>query len=324
MLVPAPAPIKGVKKRPYQTLCDVRANSKSVNVAGVFWPSSKDKLMLKTKSTLLAAIFAFSTAIPAIAQDVTGATVLATVNGEDITMGHLIATRLALPEQYQALPDDVLFEGILEQLIQQTVLSQAIGELSHRAEIQLENERRTFIAGEVIDDVMTKAVTEEALQSAYDAAYSDTAPEPEYNASHILVETKEEAESLIVMLTGGADFAELAREHSTGPSGVNGGELGWFGPGMMVKPFEDAVMLLEAGQISPPVQTQFGWHVLILNETREKGVPSLAEVRDDLIAKIEDDAVEAAVSVLLEAAEITRADLEGIDTATLRMDELID
>lgn len=280
--------------------------------------------MLMTKSTLLAAVFALSTALPAISQDVSATTILATVNGQNITIGHLIATRLALPEQYQTLPDDVLFEGILEQLIQQTVLSQAIGELSRRAEIQLENERRTFIAGEVIDDVVAEAITEEALQAAYEEAFANVAAEAEFNASHILVETEEEAKDLVVLLNGGADFTELAREHSTGPSGPNGGELGWFGKGMMVQPFEDAVLLLEAGQISPPVQTQFGWHVLILNETREKGAPALAEVREELIAKIEADAVDSALSTLLEAATITRTDLAGIDPATLRMDSLID
>ncbi|MCP5038541.1 MAG: peptidylprolyl isomerase, partial [Rhodobacteraceae bacterium] len=216
--------------------------------------------MLKTKTAILAATFALGTVLPALAEDVTAATVLANVNGQDITIGHMIATRLALPDQYQSLPDSVLFEGILEQLIQQTVLSQAAGELSSRAQIQLENERRALIAGEKLDAVMAEAVTEDALQAAYDAAYADAAPEAEYNASHILVETEEEAAGLIVMLEEGGDFAALAAEHSTGPSGPNGGELGWFGLGMMVKPFEDAVLTLEVGQVSAPVQTQFGWH----------------------------------------------------------------
>ncbi len=280
--------------------------------------------MLKTKTAILAAMFALGTVLPALAEDVTAATVLANVNGQDITIGHMIATRLALPDQYQSLPDSVLFEGILEQLIQQTVLSQAAGELSSRAQIQLENERRALIAGEKLDAVMADAVTEDALQAAYDAAYADAAPEAEYNASHILVETEEEAAGLIVMLEEGGDFAALAAEHSTGPSGPNGGELGWFGMGMMVKPFEDAVLTLEVGQVSAPVQTQFGWHVLILNDSREKGAPPLAEVRDELAAGIEDDAIEKAVSALMEAATITRTDLEGISPATLRMVDLID
>ena len=280
--------------------------------------------MLKTKTTLLAALFALGTALPSSAQDVSAGTVLAVVNGQEITMGHMIATRLALPEQYQTLPDNVLFEGILEQLIQQTVLSQALGALSNRVELQLENERRALIAGEKIDEVMTAAVTDEALQAAYDATYSTAEPVTEWDASHILVETEEKAGELIVMLEEGADFAALAKEHSTGPSGVNGGELGWFSVGMMVAPFEEAVQLLEVGQVSPPVQTQFGWHVLILNDTREQGPPPLEEVREDLAKEIEDSAIEVAVTALVEAAEITRTDLDGIAPETLRMVELLD
>ena len=280
--------------------------------------------MLKSKTAILAAVFALGTALPSVAEDVTAITVLANVNGQDITLGHMIATRLALPEQYQALPDGVLFEGILEQLIQQTILSQAVGELSRRAEIQLENERRALIAGEKIDAIVAEAATEEALQAAYEAATANAEPEPEFNASHILVETEEEVLALIAQLENGANFADLAREHSTGPSGVNGGSLNWFSLGQMVQPFEQAVLALEVGQISPPVQTQFGWHVLILNDAREKAAPTLEELRPELIAQIEDDALETALSALVEAASITRADLEGISPATLRMVELID
>lgn len=280
--------------------------------------------MLKAKTAILAATFALGTAFPVLSQEISGATVVASVNGQEITMGHIIATRLSLPEQYQSLPDDVLFDGILEQLIQQTVLSQAIGQLSHRIELQLENERRALIAGEMLDGVIAGAITDEALQAVYDATYAETPPTPEYDASHILVATEAEALDLIKLLEDGGDFAALAREHSTGPSGANGGELGWFSDGMMVQPFEEAVKLLEVGQVSPPVQTQFGWHVLILNNTREQGPPPLEEVREELVAQIEDDAVTKAVSALVEAAQIERADLGTTGAESLRMVELIE
>mgnify|MGYP000082513471 FL=1 len=245
--------------------------------------------------------------------DATGATVLASVNGDDITLGHLIAARQALPQQYQGLPNDVLIQGLLEQLIQQTVLGQAMGELSRRAEIELENQRRSMIATEKVQELISTAVTEEALQQAYDTTYAGAEPTQEYQASHILVETKDEAESLIKKLSEGADFGDLAKEFSTGPSGPNGGDLGWFGPGMMVKPFEDAVMTLEPGQVSGPVETQFGWHVVKLMDERMKGAPPLDEVREELALQIENDAVEQAVTKLLEAATIERIDLETID-----------
>lgn len=249
--------------------------------------------------------------------DVDAGTVVATVNGEDITVGHVVAARLALPEQYQNLPADVLFDGLVEQLIQQTVLGQAIGEMTRRAQIQLDNERRAIIATEKLDAVISDAVTDEKIQAIYDEQYADAEPTEEWNAAHILVETEEEAADLIVKLEEGADFAELAQEFSTGPSGPSGGALGWFSEGMMVKPFEDAVVDMEDGAVAGPIQTQFGWHVVKLNESRMKGAPALEEVAGDIVTKLEEDAVEQALTALLDAATIERIDLDKIDPAVL-------
>ena len=106
-------------------------------------------------------------------------------------------------------------------------------------------------------------------------------------ARHILVETEEEANSLIEDLNGGRDFAELAREESTGPSGPNGGDLGFFGRGQMVPSFEQAAFALEDGEISAPVQTQFGWHVIKVEERRAAPVPTFGqlspEIRQELL-----------------------------------------
>lgn len=85
-------------------------------------------------------------------------------------------------------------------------------------------------------------------------------------ASHILVKTEEEAKDLLAKLNEGADFGELAEEHSLCPSKRDGGDLGYFGKGMMVKPFEDAAFSMEAGEVSQPVETQFGWHLIKLTD----------------------------------------------------------
>lgn len=299
--------------------------------------------MLKRNAILLGTALATMMSLPVLAEDTTpaaepavedaqevakidadGATVLATVNGDDITLGHIIVARQALPQQYQGLPNDVLLQGLLEQVIQQTVLGQAMGELSRRAELQLENQRRSMIATEKVEEVISSAVTEAALQAAYDKTYADAKPTEEFHAAHILVKTEDEAKDLISKLDEGADFADLAKEFSTGPSGPNGGDLGWFGPGMMVKPFEDAVLALEPGAVSAPVETQFGWHVVKLNEKRMKGAPPLDEVREELAAQIETDAVDVAVQKLLEDATITRINLETIDADTLGNLSLLD
>ncbi|GGD21729.1 peptidylprolyl isomerase [Sinisalibacter lacisalsi] len=278
------------------------------------------KNLAKTNTLLASAALMFFIAAPLTAEDAPSAssdTVIATVNGEAITLGHVVAARFALPEEYQALPNDVLLPGLVEQLIQQTVLGQAIDEMSRRAQIQLDNERRAIVATEKLDEVIMGAVDDAKVQAAYEAAYADAEPTQEWNASHILVETEEEAQALIDELADGAEFPALAQEHSTGPSGPSGGELGWFGPGMMVEPFETAVTGMQDGDVAGPVQTQFGWHVIKLNESRMKGAPALEEVRGDIEAQLENDAVEQALATLLESATIERTDLEGIDPNVL-------
>jgi len=257
-------------------------------------------------------------ATPLSAQDVTADTVVANVNGQDITVGHMIAMRESLPQEYLALPDDLLFNGVLDQLIQQTALAQ-LGEasISRRDELILETQRLGYLAGIVLDDTAIAAVNDDALQAAYDAKYANAAPSKEFNASHILVETEEEAATIKAEIDGGKDFTEVAKTRSTGPSGPNGGELGWFGLGMMVEPFETAVIGLEAGQVSDPVQTQFGWHIIKLNETRMADAPALDAVRDELAAEIQEQAVMDRVADVTEQAEVLRKD-EGLDPAILK------
>lgn len=273
--------------------------------------------MSKHHNILLAAAASICLALPAAAQDASADTVVATVNGTDITLGHMITARAQLPQQYQQLPDDVLFEGILEQLVQQTVLAQNAGDTPKSVELSLENDRRAARAGIAINEFLGGAVDEAALTAAYEEKYASAEPEKEFNASHILVETEEEALALVTELEGGADFAELAREKSTGPSGPSGGSLGWFGAGMMVKPFEDAVVTLEDGTVSAPVETQFGWHVIRLNESRMKGAPALEEVRAELEDEIQQAALEAHITELTEAADVTRTE-EQLDVSILR------
>ena len=281
--------------------------------------------MLKRNNFLLGAILAVGMALPAVSGETTANTVVATINGVEITVGHIIATKGTLPEQYQSLPDDVLFDGILEQLIQQTVLSQAMeGDQSKRITLTVENKLRSLRAGVVLDAKIANVITDETLQAAYEARFADSTPVKEFNAAHILVKTEDEAKEIRKLLDEGADFAELAKEKSTGPSGASGGSLGWFGPGMMVKPFEDAVMTLKAGQLSDPIKTQFGWHVLILNETRLKETPSLESIKAELEAEIQQKAVKDIISDLTNNAKITRAEEGSIPVSILSNTDLID
>jgi peptidyl-prolyl cis-trans isomerase C len=244
--------------------------------------------------------------------------VVATVNGTDITMGHMIVVRSGLPDQYRNLPDDVLFKGILDQVIQQTILAaQAGGDTPDRVRLALENERRALMAAEHMDVVLADAVTEDAVAAAYEKTFAGAVPEREFDASHILVETEDEAKALVTDLDGGADFAELAKEKSTGPSGPRGGALGWFGTGQMVPEFENAVKDMEVGAVSTPIKTQFGWHVIKLNDTRSKDAPKIDDVRADLEQQVRMETVDAYIAKLTEGATISKTPATDIDTSKL-------
>lgn len=259
-------------------------------------------------------------ALPLAAEDTPLAdTVVARVNGEEITLGHLIVIRAFLPEQYNNMPDDLLYEGILDQLIQQTALSQTFsGPVPKQIELALENERRSLLTREVVDSVAQSAVSELDIKAAYDAKYASGAQEEEYNASHILVETEEEALKVIESLNNGAEFAATAREKSTGPSGPSGGSLGWFGPGQMVPSFEEAVFDLQVKEISQPVETQFGWHIIQLNDKRIKSAPVFGDVRQALKDELTEIAVSETIQKVTSDAKIERLNVKGVEPSMLK------
>ena len=275
---------------------------------------------------LSASAIVLSMAYAVQAEDAVSAdTIVATVNGAEIKLGHMMLVRETLPQQYLSLGDDQLFQGILEQLIQQTLIAQQSATAqSPRIRLGLENEERLLVAAQAIDAMSSELVTDEAIKAAYDAQFANVEMGFEYNASHILVETKEAAEKLVERANAGEDFAELAKEASTGPSGPNGGSLGWFGKGMMVPPFEQAVVAMEAGAISGPVQTDFGWHVIKLNETRPVSAPELDSVREEIATEIQQTMVSQKIEELMASATIDRSGVESVDPALLKDANLLE
>jgi peptidyl-prolyl cis-trans isomerase C len=272
------------------------------------------------KSHLFLAALALGAALStaAQAQDTTAATVVAKVNGVEITFGHMIAAREALPEQYKTLPNETLFTGILDQLIQQTALEQTVADkLKLTNQLQLDNARRDYLSNVALTEVVVGAVTDEALQAAYDERFKDYAPQKEFSAAHILVDAEEKANELKAQLDGGADFAELAKANSTDTgSGANGGDLGWFGIGQMVKPFEDAVVAAEIGKVAGPIKSDFGWHLILVKETRIAEKPTLDAMREELASELQNRAIDAHIKAVTEAATVERM-AEGVDPALL-------
>ena len=249
-------------------------------------------------------------------------TVIATVNGTDITLGHVLALANRLPNQYMGIEDKNLYAGIVDQLVQQQLLSDLIKEETVELKLASENDHRVLFATEAIEGIYDEALTEEAINKRYTEIYLNVEPIPEFNTSHILVGTEEEAKAIVTQLSDGADFAELAKEKSTGPSGPNGGSLGWTGKGSFVPEFEAAMLGLKTGEVSVPVKTQFGWHVIKLNEARDKPAQKLDVVRDEIEDGLRAEALDKKVSELEASGNIERKD-QDIDPSVVKKFELL-
>jgi len=278
--------------------------------------------MLKHITVLGASAFALITATTAVAQDAD--TVVATVGDVEITLGEMIIARSQLPQQYQQFPPEILFDGLLDQLIQQQLLSNDLEDAPKRLELSILNERRNLMAAEVINEISEQVLTEEALLAAYEARYADAEPVLEWNASHLLVDTEEEAIAAKQRVEDSEVFADVAREVSTGPSGPSGGELGWFGTGRMVPAFESAAAALEVGEVSDPVQTQFGWHVIILNDTRELPPVTFEQAQGELANEIREAAIQARLAELETQYDVVKPEAGAFDPNLLTNFDLLD
>lgn len=210
-------------------------------------------------------------------------TVLATVNGHEITEEEVRLAGQDFAQQLQQVPPAQQRGVIVDALVDLHLLAGAAEEegldesdsFARRMAYQQARTLRTAYLVEIIGP----QVGEEQIRAAYDARVADFQPQEERKARHILVETEEEARALIQALDDGGDFAALAQENSTGPSGPNGGDLGWFGSGRMVPAFDQAAFALEPGSYTTdPVETQFGWHVILVEETRESAPPPFQQL----------------------------------------------
>jgi len=258
--------------------------------------------------------------------DISAASVLATVGDRDITLGEIISLRRDLPEQYQYLPDEILSQGLLDQLIDQTLLEQAARDagLDERLDVALSvrNQIRAVLADAWLRAEMETRMTDERLRALYDARYATVEPEEEVHAAHILVETEEKAKELRAQLDAGADFAALAAEHGTDGTASRGGDLGWFVKGDMVPQFAEAAFSIEPGKIGGPVESPFGWHLIKVFERREKPVPAFDEVREELAGEAA-QAVQAEIMEGLRGSTTVTLTEPPVPAAAIRADDLI-
>lgn len=247
---------------------------------------------------------------PAATVDEIRSQTLVTVNGQTVT-GEMFG--IYLNDRMQKVPgaknSAQLQNQAINELINIMLLAQSATSagLDKRQDVAtaMKLQRDQLLSRLALQEYTVKnQPTDEALKKSYEESYAKQEGE-EYKARHILVKTEEEAKKLIEELNGGADFAELAKEHSTGPTGKNGGDLGWFDAGQMVKPFSEAVKASEPGKvIQTPVETQFGWHVIELEEKRAKQPPTFESVRQKLLAEAQRQSLSEYVNQLREQAKI--------------------
>ena len=172
--------------------------------------------------------------------------------------------------------------------------------------------RDKALLDQYLDQEAKKAVTPEASRKLYEETVKGLTPEQEVRARHILVESEDEAKKAHARVKGGEDFAKVAAELSKDPgSKTDGGDLGFFTKDRMVEPFAEAAFKLEPGQVSEPVKSQFGWHVIRVEEKRTKPVPTFEETREQVEAYLGRKAQQDLIVGLREKAKVERLDEKG-------------
>jgi peptidyl-prolyl cis-trans isomerase C len=265
---------------------------------------------VKTWSVLLltAALIGLAP-LPAAADD----PVVARVNGVDIKQSDLnFAASEVGPRLANYTPADrkkVLLQYVIEnELMAEAGEKDKLNSAANFADRVKYHERRA-LRDAYFDASISNAVSDEAAKKIYDEKITGMKPEQEIHARHILVATEAEAKEVEDRLKKGEDFATVAKEKSTDTS-AEGGDLGFFARGQMLKPFEDAAFALEVGQISEPVQTQFGWHIIKVEEKRDQPLPTFDQVKEAIRTQLVQQKAQEVVTGLRDAAKIEVIDPE--------------
>jgi peptidyl-prolyl cis-trans isomerase C len=245
-----------------------------------------------------------------------GSAVVARVDGTELLFSDVEAAKQSLPPQAQKMPLEQIYPVLLDRLVDGMLITEA-GRKEHldqdpELQRRLKRLEDRLIQEAYLNRAIKTAETEEALKIAYQSFVKDKAGREEVHARHILVKSEDQAKSVIGELDKGADFAELAKKYSTDPGAGSGGDLGYFGHDDMVKEFADAAFALPAGQYTKtPVKTQFGWHVIKVEDHRVGAPPSFEEARPQITQIVAHNAVEATLKQLRGAAKVETFGLDG-------------
>jgi len=243
-----------------------------------------------------------------------------TINGQGYSLNLVGSIINQLPDNVRNQPIDVYYNSVIDDIVDTKLTANAAIE-SGLAENPLLKEiaERAYdrvIAEAWLNDALNSRINEDMINQSYNDLVADTESRTETRARHILLDSKDAAVDAIKRLDNGEDFADLAKELSTGPSGPNGGELGYFRRGAMVPSFELASFQMDVGSYSKdPVQTQFGWHVIKVEDRRVADAPALADVRDQLRSSISVKIAGSIIADLRSKAEISRLSLDEVRAA---------
>jgi peptidyl-prolyl cis-trans isomerase C len=265
---------------------------------------------------LARAFGAFALAAFLVAPALVGAqdsdSVVARVNGVEIRQSDLALAEDEVGANMPQMGPDQKREYLITYLSDVIILAQAADKqkIADRDDVKhrIELERSRVLMETLLHDTGKAALNDEAMHEVYDEAVKQMPPEQEVHARHILVQTEEEAKEIEAELKKGADFAALAKEKSKDPGAADGGDLGYFTKDQMVPEFSEAAFKLDKGQTSDPVHTQFGWHIIKVEDKRTKPTPTFDEVRGQIENYVAHKAQAELVANLRKSANIERLD----------------
>lgn len=263
-------------------------------------------------SVLAAVALAAFLAVPSVARAQDADAVVARVNGVDIRQSDLATAEDEVGSSIPQMAPDQKREYLITYLSDVIIVAQAAEKqnIADRADVKhrIAFERNKVLMESLLQDTGKAALTDDALHKVYDEAVKQLPPEEEVHARHILVPTEDEAKEIEAELKKGADFATLAKEKSKDPGAADGGDLGYFTKDQMVPEFSAAAFKLDKGQISDPVHTQFGWHIIKVEDKRIKPTPTFDEVKPQLENYVAHKAQAELVASLRKDATIERLD----------------
>jgi peptidyl-prolyl cis-trans isomerase C len=257
----------------------------------------------------LTTAIAFAGPIPAAAQSDANP-VLARVGGTEIRQSDIALAEADIGGGLQPSPPEVRQEALLTYLIDVTLIAKAAEEQkladAPGFDRRLAYARQKVLMEALLDKASKDASNEAAMKKVFDESVAQNKPVEEVSARHILVETEDKAKEVLAKLKAGTDFAELAKAESKDPGAADGGSLGYFTQDQMVPEFASVAFKLEKGALSDPVKTQFGWHIIKVEDKRNKPVPSYEQVKDQIQTFVVRRAQAELVGKLRESGKVER------------------